>query len=227
MWVKFVSQSRSDGDYSGDALALQLKTSLNNSTNLGNFKGGWDVKFDPQKFNGNGALTMLYQQNEVPAKGGADLNIYSTITALPDGDGIPSGVPYAGQAVNLTNDATASTIHGNLGTSDLAQNVISNIINTKNGIFPNDGELDVIIKPKHTITLAEISTAFDEPAGNENLQLLNQATGVFDKFEVSNATGAEAGNGWTYEGERADGTKFYFYYKAGTEGEFGIGTSGQ
>jgi hypothetical protein len=54
------------GEYTGDELARIIVEQLNNSTILGNFKGAWTCSFDASKFEGDGAFTIDYGQNEVP-----------------------------------------------------------------------------------------------------------------------------------------------------------------
>ena len=57
------------GTYTGETLATEIQTQLNDSTILGNYKGQWTCVFDSQLFQGNGGISIQYGQNEVPAKG--------------------------------------------------------------------------------------------------------------------------------------------------------------
>ncbi len=84
------------GSYTGNTLATEIQKQLNESTILGNYKGKWLVEFNTQLFQGNGGISIEYDQNETPIKG-------SNITQLQVGTS-PKPVALDG--------ATSSTIHG-------------------------------------------------------------------------------------------------------------------
>ena len=196
------------GTYTGETLATEIQTQLNDSTILGNYKGQWTCVFDSQLFQGNGGISIQYGQNEVPAKGSNTSQIQ--VGTLP--------------SPTLNDGQTSSTIHGNAGSNNLSLQTNPDIVVQRKGVFPNDGTFEMEIKPIEGISRANFEAAFDVGGGGT---LFNHNDGGVDRqFSVQAATGTAAANGWMYEAQfdNGDPPEFWYFIGQTQEGAVGVGT---
>jgi len=194
------------GSYTGNTLATEIQKQLNESTILGNYKGKWLVEFNTQLFQGNGGISIEYDQNETPEKG-------SNITQLQVGT-TPNPVPQDG--------ATSSTIQGQSGSNNLSNQIADDIFVQKKSVFPNDGEFSLQIKPIQGISKNNFATAFNVDGGN---LFNNNQAGINRLFQVKTTSGTAATNGWHYkiEYENSDPDDYWRFIGNSQEGAIGIG----
>ncbi len=196
------------GEYTGIGLASQIKTALDNSTILGNYKGNWTIGFDDSKFDGDGAFTIDYGQSETPNFNEITLEQYAGNPNLEIVDNSTKAVEVRG---------------GGFTNGIIERQSMSNIITGNKGIFPNDGEAIYEIKPVSGFPLQSFSQRFITDA----IPLIENDDGTNRNFTLELPPGGSQAetNGWTYVAKFTDTSPDeYWYFKTDDEAEFGIGS---
>lgn len=201
----------SEGNYTGDQLATEIQTKVNASTLLGNYKGEWVCTFDQTGQGGEGAFTLNYGQKEPPAAPTAQT--YET---------------YSGGTPVFPNNGTASVdLRGAPAglVDDFIQENNPLIVTGKKGIFPNDGDFQMIIRPQEGYSQADQKTALQAGGSpvDETTYVGGTPTTLEGSFNLT--TGAELAEGWELVFQYTLGTPELFFVYLG-DGEWGASLDG-
>lgn len=185
------------GQYTGASLARQMKTSLDESTILGNFKGGWTVTFTAEDFDNKGSFAISYTQNEVPSVAGVEMAIYD------------------GTLGSITNNTDSSIILGAPGTTDDLTKATSVIVTGKKSVFPNDGDVRLRFEAIDSVSEFSIETVFQLGDTTNLMKRVDQSGPTTTPFSMVAYGGA---NGWDYQIQDGAGPTVYEYWKINVDG---------
>lgn len=202
----------SEGNYNGDQLATEIQAKVNASTLLGNYRGEWVCTYDQTAQKGEGAFTLNYGQKEPPiAPTVQTYETYSGGTPVFQNNGTAS-VGLSGAALGLVDDFDTPQ------TNPL-------IVTGKKGIFPNDGDFQLIIRPQRGYSQIDQREAMR--AGGAPVDETTFVGGVGTTLEGSfnMTTGAPQANGWQLVFQYTLATPELFFVYLG-DGKWGANLDG-
>lgn len=172
------------GNYNGADLAQTLQDSLNNSTLLGCYRGGWTASFTGATtgpgLGANAKFTINYAENTLPPSNG-QTQTFSTIGA--------------GNTPNITKEPNHIKVEYTAATGDDNWQNIENGFYGDKSIYANGGEFEVHIAPVKdldSVNLAGVKDYKNLPTGND----WNQAPG--GQVETFDEVGIDANTIATY-----------------------------
>ena len=199
----------SAGNYNGEQLAKEIQEKLNNSVIIGLYYNQWTCVFDQTLQAGKGGFTIDYGQNETPAA--ANANTY---------------IGYAGATPSFTSNGTPSVTMGGSAIgrlNDFKNKINPTVITGNKGIFPNEGNQSLIIRPQQGYSLTDQSDALKLQTITETYYEL----GIPETRDLTfvDTTGVPLTNGWLLKADTTPVVDSLFWTYLG-DGEWGVSEDG-
>tara|TARA_R110000803_G_scaffold124302_1_gene192099 strand:+ start:5638 stop:7917 length:2280 start_codon:yes stop_codon:yes gene_type:complete len=192
------------GNYNGTQLAVEIALRLNQSTIIGLYVGNWTCVFDQTAQKGAGAFTIDYGQTPAPID--PSTNTFEA---------------YSGTPVFQNNETDNVAINGSVNgrVADYADQTNPVIITGKKGIFANEGDFNLIVRPQDGYSLADQITALKL----QNIQETFYELGVPELRDLTlvDTTGVPLTNGWFLQGNTTPVSDPLFWTYLG-DGEWGL-----